>query len=133
VFFNGSLFRGNTVRKTDSNKFGGFESTLPPLVREDVDLLPHESISSRIYDYQKPVSFYNNLSEDFVCIQVIRFVSKIFFETLINQPSVQGLLLDFSHGFSEYNSTHKMITSLTEDALLKSSLIRPCRVYTSPE
>lgn len=39
MFFNGKLFDGKSVQKTDSNKYAGFESWLKPVMVEDIDIL----------------------------------------------------------------------------------------------
>ena len=67
LFFNNCLYRANTTRKVDASSFTGFDSTIDPLIIDDMDWIINTKVREIVSNKKKTI-FHSVLSQEFLVL-----------------------------------------------------------------
>ena len=98
IYFNHKLLRGNRTKKTTSTKFDGFDSTIPPLVRTDINL----TINSEVFlsrKIHKSLEVWPHLSDEWVFIKQTPLTTQSFLQRVFAQTIFRCVIFDSKSGF----------------------------------
>lgn len=98
--FNGKLFRANTTHKTDSIRFVGFESLIPPFIYEDIQFFIDKSNEIPPKILQKQTTFDRFLSDKIAVVPVFGSMCKSLVLNLIKSEHIEGIIFDFPGGIN---------------------------------
>ena len=120
------MYKGTSVLKTDSNRYGGFESTQSALVEEDIELTINQNIFKKKLSTQK-VQFENQLSKEYFYIKYFGIGEVFLLKNIYEyKNSIRAVILDLSHGFGVDDFNFNKIKKYLKLLLQKSKIIRYC-------
>ena len=98
VYFNQKLMRGNRTQKTESARFDGFRSTIPPLIISDVHFeIDWENLLPR--KLHRSLEILPKLSDEWVYIKLHPLSSHTYLDGFFSQKSIRCFILDSKAGF----------------------------------
>jgi lysophospholipase len=103
IFFNNKLLRGNRSRKISSTKFDGFNSTIPPLIKDDINFTINSDVflSRKIH---KSLEVWSELSDEWIFIKLTPLTLENALKNIFNQAKFRCIIIDSKSGFDScYN------------------------------
>ena len=91
------MLRANCTLKFDVEKFGAFDSTIPPLVEDDMNFKVNTKLIRKAQN--KYVKFYKKLSKAFVAVKMNSNYSNEFWTLLFNNNKIEAILMYLEEGF----------------------------------
>lgn len=120
VYFNHKLMRGNRTQKTESARFDGFRSTIPPLIISDIHFeIDYENLLPR--KLHRALHILPELSDQWLYIKLHPLISYRYLQQFFQQPDVRCFILDSKAGFETALPTDFLFNSLSK--LLKEGKI----------